>query len=309
MSATATARRGVPVCRTGSRPFRSAAASLCPVPCALWRSGDLPRHRLPRRPFRSRRTFCRTDRRQPCAVPICRQERARVRTRCAGQVRAQSPETVRQWCAVAFPCAGRVRARSDLPPRPCALCRPLCGVIFQGVSSPITAHQTTSNNHGIISGQSRGRFGACPRFKAFQALSRFIKHHQTMKRAKSRHCVPICRTGSRRAALPCFTMLYYGRAAGRVRRVKIPPITNGQRRAPYFIGRAVLYHKGPHCCADCRPTLPTAVRILQNRPLHTLAPDKRIQGIFQQIAKGLAGTLAFMTTARGIRPSSPRLRG
>ena len=140
----------------------------------------------------------RTDRRQPCAAPICRQERARVRTRCAGQVRTQSPETVRQWCAVAFPCAGRVRDRSDLPPRPCALCRPFCGVIFQGVSSPIKAHQTTSNNHGIISGQSRGRFGACPRFKAFQALSRFIKHHQTMKRAKSRHCVPICRTGSRR---------------------------------------------------------------------------------------------------------------
>ena len=30
-------RRGVPVCRTGSRPFRSAAASLCPLPSVLWR--------------------------------------------------------------------------------------------------------------------------------------------------------------------------------------------------------------------------------------------------------------------------------
>ena len=58
MSATATARPCVPVRRTGSRPSRSAAASLCPVPCALWRSGDLPRHRLPRRPLRSRRTAC-----------------------------------------------------------------------------------------------------------------------------------------------------------------------------------------------------------------------------------------------------------
>ena len=251
MSATATARRAVPICRTHRRK-----GSPSGVPCALCRvprgvpscrtvtgSDTVRRSDLPRRtgdglPWRSRSaaTVCRAARGDLAgrsAMSRTGQQAATVRRPDLPTGTGTGSDTVRRTGSDTIagngaarvrrgvPVRRTVRARSDLPPRPCALCRPFCGVIFQGVSSPIKAHQTTSNNHGIISGQSRGRFGACPRFKAFQALSRFIKHHQTMKRAKSRHCVPICRTGSRRTGdgspwQPC------GRSADRRGRSGLP---------------------------------------------------------------------------------------
>ena len=165
MSATATARRAVPICRTHRRNRSPSGLPCAPCGVPLCRTGSDTvrpwRVPVPRsvRPFRSRPRPSVPKYKLPSRV--CAQVRTRAHAgflthsfilsyippptgakfapheckvctrptadRCKVCTRHNLPCVPRPACR-AVPCAGQVRARPDLPPRPCALCRAPRGV-------------------------------------------------------------------------------------------------------------------------------------------------------------------------------------